>query len=77
MVNENTGGSTTNVDLFFRAGAIYTLGKGEGVARPKFITGTTTGTVIKTSPGKLESALYFLEMELELVPQRWRYTMTM
>lgn len=58
MVNENTGGSTTNVDLFLRAGAIYTLGKGEGVARPKFITGTTTGTVIKTSPGKLERVVF-------------------
>ena len=58
MVNENTGGSTTNVDLFLRAGAIYTLGKGEGVARPKFITGTTTGTVIKTSPGKLERIVF-------------------
>jgi hypothetical protein len=58
MVNENTSGNTTNVDLFLRAGAIYTLGKGEGVARPKFINGTTTGTVIKTSPGKLEKIIF-------------------
>jgi hypothetical protein len=58
MVNENTGGSTTNVDLFLRAGAIYTLGKGEGVARPIFISGTTAGQVIKTSPGKFERLVF-------------------
>ena len=58
MVNENTGGSTTNVDLYLRAGAIYTLGKGEGVARPIFISGTTAGQVIKTSPGKLERIVF-------------------
>jgi hypothetical protein len=58
MVNENTGGSTTNVDLFLRAGAIYTLGKGVGIARPIFISGTTTGQVIKTSPGKFERLVF-------------------
>jgi hypothetical protein len=53
MSNTNSGGSTTDVSMKVRAAAIYTLGKGTGVDRPKYISGTTAGLLIKTGPGHL------------------------
>ena len=53
MSNTNSGGSTTDVSMKLRAAAIYTLGKGKGVDRPYYISGTTTGLAIKSSPGHL------------------------
>jgi hypothetical protein len=52
--NVNTGGCLTQYRVKCRANAIYTLGKGESVARAAFISGTTGGQIIKTGPGKLE-----------------------
>jgi hypothetical protein len=53
MSNTNSGGSTTDVSMKLRAGAIYTLGKGTGVDRPFYQSGTTAGVLIKSGPGHL------------------------
>jgi hypothetical protein len=58
MSNTNTGGSTTDVALKLRAAAIYTLGKGKGDPRPKYIAGTTAGTLLKTGPGHLGKVIF-------------------
>lgn len=57
MSNENINGNTTDVHLHLRAAAIYTLGKGFGSARPKFLTGTSS-TLIKAGPGKLDRIIF-------------------
>jgi hypothetical protein len=51
--NINSGGSTTDVEMHLRAGSIYTLGKGQGLPRPYYISGTTTGVIVKTGAGHL------------------------
>lgn len=56
IINRN---SSNCVDQFFvnsRANAIYTLGKGESVARA-FFTNATGTSLIKTGPGKLERVI--------------------
>lgn len=53
MSNTNSGGSTTDVSMKLRAGAIYTLGQGRGVDRPHYMVGTQTGHVVKAGPGHL------------------------
>lgn len=55
IMNINTGGATTDVEMTSRAAAIYTLGKGESAARPFFVEESGSGNhLIKTGPGKLE-----------------------
>lgn len=53
MSNTNSGGSITDVSLKLRSGAIFTLGKGTGAARPHYHSGTTAGLLLKDGPGHL------------------------